>query len=335
VGEVHIKGDDMLLKIRDLNVGYKTIFGKLNVLSDVNLNIDKDEIVGIVGESGSGKSTLGHTITRLLPPSAIVSGSVHIDGVDMLSLSENAITKYRGTTVFMILQNPFTSLNPVKTVGYQLLEAARIRMQRDGEAWNEDRGYDASINALKELRFPDPEVIMRKYPHQLSGGQIQRVVLAMALILKPKVLIADEPTSALDVTIQAQVVNLFKDLNKELNTAILFITHDISLAYVISTRLVVLYAGRIMEDGEVDSVVKEPMHPYTQKLIAGVPDMSKFTTPDVRLESIPGQPPSFMNLPSGCKFNPRCPFVKDICKSQEPQLIKTDSRRMVRCWLYE
>jgi len=225
---VHIKGDNMLLKIRDLNVGYKTIFGKLNALSDVNLDIDKDEIVGIVGESGSGKSTLGHAITRLLPPSAIVSGSVHIDGVDMLSLSENAITKYRGTTVFMILQNPFTSLNPVKTVGYQLLEAARIRMQRDGEAWNEDRGYDASINALKELRFPDPEVIMRKYPHQLSGGQIQRVVLAMALILKPKVLIADEPTSALDVTIQAQVVNLFKDLNKELNTAILFITHDIA-----------------------------------------------------------------------------------------------------------
>lgn len=324
-----------MLSIRNLSVSYRTIYGKLNVLDNVDLDIDRGEIVGIVGESGSGKSTLGQAITRLLPPSAVVNGSIQIDGKDLLSLSEGEVTKYRGTSVFMVLQNPFTSLNPVKTVGYQLLEAARIKMERSGEKWNEDKGYEMSINALKDLRFPDPDVIMRKYPHQLSGGQIQRVVLAMSLILKPKVLIADEPTSALDVTIQAQVVNLFKELNKKLDISILFITHDISLAYVISSRLVVLYAGRIMEDGgDVESVIREPSHPYTQKLIAGVPDMSKFVSPDVKLESIPGQPPSFMQLPSGCKFNPRCPFVMDVCKQREPELIKMDKRR-VRCWLYE
>ncbi len=262
-----------LLSIRDLYVGYKTVMGELHVLDDINLDIDKGEIVGIVGESGSGKSTLGQAIARVLPGNAVVSGKIMVDGVNLLELSEKEMEKYRGgTTVFMVLQNPFTSLNPVKTVGYQLMEAARIRMERSGERYSEDRAYEMAIQALKDLRFPDPEIIMLRYPHQLSGGQIQRVVLAMSLILKPKILIADEPTSALDVTIQAQVINLFKQLSREMETAILFITHDISLAYVISTRLVVLYAGgRIMEDGDIESVIREPMHPYTQGLIAGCP----------------------------------------------------------------
>ncbi len=308
--------------------------GELHVLNDINLDIDKGEIVGIVGESGSGKSTLGQAIARVLPGNAVVSGKIMVDGVNLLELSEKEMEKYRGgTTVFMVLQNPFTSLNPVKTVGYQLMEAARIRMERNGEKYSEDRAYEMAIQALKDLRFPDPEIIMLRYPHQLSGGQIQRVVLAMSLILKPKILIADEPTSALDVTIQAQVINLFKQLSKEMETAILFITHDISLAYVISTRLVVLYAGRIMEDGDIESVIREPMHPYTQGLIAGVPDLSKFVSGKVKLQSIPGNPPSFLDLPSGCKFHPRCPYVKDICKVQEPKLLKVNNR-IVRCWLY-
>ncbi|WP_143701319.1 ABC transporter ATP-binding protein [Vulcanisaeta thermophila] len=324
----------MLLSIRDLYVGYKTVMGTLNILEDVNLDVDRGEIVGIVGESGSGKSTLGQTIARVLPPNAVYRGKVIVeDSVDLMKLSEAQMERYRGTTVFMILQNPFTSLNPVKTVGYQLMEAARIRMLRDGEKYSEDRAYEMSLQALKDLRFPDPEIIMMRYPHQLSGGQIQRVVLAMALILRPKILIADEPTSALDVTIQAQVINLFKQLSKELESAVLFITHDISLAYVISTRIVVLYAGRIMEDGDVDSVIREPMHPYTQGLIAGVPDMSKFVNGRVKLQSIPGNPPSFLELPSGCKFHPRCPYVKDICKVKEPRLTRVDNR-IVRCWLY-
>ncbi len=323
----------MLLSIRDLFVGYKTVMGTLHVLDDINLDVDKGEIVGIVGESGSGKSTLGQAIARVLPGNAVVSGRIMVDGVNLLELSGGEMEKYRGTTVFMILQNPFTSLNPVKTVGYQLMEAARIRMVRSGERYSEDRAYEMAIQALKDLRFPDPEVIMLRYPHQLSGGQIQRVVLAMSLILKPKILIADEPTSALDVTIQAQVINLFKELSREMESAILFITHDISLAYVISTRIVVLYAGRIMEDGDVESVIREPMHPYTQGLIAGVPDLSKFVSGRVKLQSIPGNPPSFLDLPSGCKFHPRCPYVKDVCKVQEPPLTKHDNR-VIRCWLY-
>ncbi|GAB6944303.1 ABC transporter ATP-binding protein [Vulcanisaeta sp. JCM 14467] len=323
----------VLLSIRDLYVGYKTVMGDLHVLDDINLDIDRGEIVGIVGESGSGKSTLGQAIARVLPGNAFVSGKIMVDGVNLLELSEKEMEKYRGTTVFMVLQNPFTSLNPVKTIGYQLMEAARIRMERGGERYSEDRAYEMAIQALKDLRFPDPEIIMLRYPHQLSGGQIQRVVLAMSLILKPKILIADEPTSALDVTIQAQVINLFKQLSKEMETAILFITHDISLAYVISTRLVVLYAGRIMEDGDIESVIREPMHPYTQGLIAGVPDLSKFVSGKVKLQSIPGNPPSFLDLPSGCKFHPRCPYVKDICKVQEPKLTRVNNR-IVRCWLY-
>nr|KJR71962.1 MAG: peptide ABC transporter ATP-binding protein [Vulcanisaeta sp. AZ3] len=323
----------MLLTIRDLYVGYRTVMGTLHILDDINLDIDKGEIVGIVGESGSGKSTLGQAIARVLPGNAETSGKIIVDGVNLLELSEGEMEKYRGTTVFMILQNPFTSLNPVKTVGYQLMEAARIRMTRNGEKYSEDKAYEMALQALKDLRFPDPEVIMLRYPHQLSGGQIQRIVLAMSLILKPKILIADEPTSALDVTIQAQVINLFKDLSKEMESAILFITHDISLAYTISTRIVVLYAGRIMEDGDVESVIREPMHPYTQGLIAGVPDLSKFTTGRTKLQSIPGNPPTFLDLPNGCKFHPRCPYVKDICKVKEPPLTKANSR-IVRCWLY-
>ncbi|MFB6491213.1 MAG: ABC transporter ATP-binding protein [Thermoproteus sp. AZ2] len=323
----------MLLSIRGLRVGYRTVMGVLNVLEDVNLDVDRGEIVGIVGESGSGKSTLGQAVARVLPGNAVASGEILVDGVNLLGLNEKEMEKYRGTTVFMVLQNPFTSLNPVKTVGYQLMEAARIRMARDGEGFDEGKAYEMALGALKDLRFPDPEVIMLRYPHQLSGGQIQRVVLAMSLILRPKILIADEPTSALDVTIQAQVINLFKDLSKEMGSAILFITHDISLAYVISTRIVVLYAGRVMEDGDVDAVIKEPMHPYTQGLIAGVPDLSKFAGGRAKLQSIPGNPPSFLDLPSGCKFHPRCPYAMDICRAEEPPLVKTGGRA-VRCWLY-
>lgn len=324
----------MLLSIRDLYVGYRTVMGTLNVLEDINLDVDKGEIVGIVGESGSGKSTLGQAIARVLPPNAVYSGKVIVeDNINLLALPEYQMERYRGTTVFMVLQNPFTSLNPVKTVGFQLMEAARIRMVRSGERYSEDGAYEMALQALKDLRFPDPEIIMMRYPHQLSGGQIQRIVLAMALILRPKILIADEPTSALDVTIQAQVINLFKQLSRELESAILFITHDISLAYVISTRIVVLYAGRVMEDGDVDSVIREPMHPYTQGLIAGVPDMSKFVSGKVKLRSIPGNPPSFLDLPSGCKFHPRCPYVMDVCRTKEPKLVRANNR-IVRCWLY-
>ncbi|WP_338604246.1 ABC transporter ATP-binding protein [Sulfolobus tengchongensis] len=321
----------MLLQIRNLNVYYNTLIGWIKVLNDVNLSVEKGEMISIVGESGSGKSTLGHTIARILPPNSKIQGDIVIDGVNLAKLKDSELQKYRGTWVFMIFQNPLNSLNPVKKVGFQLLEAAKIRHQRDGKKTDEESLAKEVIEVLKDLRLPDPYSIVDRYPHQLSGGQVQRIVIAMALLLKPKLLIADEPTSALDVTIQAQVINLFKQLNRELNTSILFITHDISLAYIIADRVIVMYAGRIMEDGKVEDVLKSPMHPYTQGLVASIPTGDKNQS---KLNAIPGNPPSFFALPMGCKFNPRCNKVIDICKQKEPNIIEKNGRR-VRCWLYE
>ncbi|WP_432517955.1 ABC transporter ATP-binding protein [Saccharolobus islandicus] len=320
----------VLLQIRNLNVHYNTIISWIKVLSDVNLDVEKGEIVGVVGESGSGKSTLGHAISRILPPNARIQGDIIIDGVNLAKLKDNELQKYRGTWVFMIFQNPLNSLNPVKKVGHQLLEAVKIRYQRDGKKAEEESLMKDVIEVLKDLRLPDPYSIIDRYPHQLSGGQVQRIVISMALLLKPKLLVADEPTSALDVTIQAQVVNLFKQLNKEINTSIIFITHDISLAYVVSDRIVVMYAGRIMEDGKVEEVLKSPMHPYTQGLVASIPTGDK----NQKLTAIPGNPPSFFALPTGCKFSNRCIKVFDVCRKKEPSIIEKNGRK-IRCWLYE
>lgn len=321
----------MLLQVKNLNVYYNTLLGWVKVLDNASIEVEKGEIVSIVGESGSGKSTLGHAIARILPPNSRISGDIIIDNVNLAKLKESELQRYRGTWVFMIFQNPLNSLNPVKKVGFQLLEACKIRHQREGKKVGEEDLMKEVIEVLKDLRLPDPYAIIDRYPHQLSGGQVQRIVIGMALLLKPKLLIADEPTSALDVTIQAQVVNLFKQLNKELGTSILFITHDISLAYVIADRIIVMYAGRIMEDGNIEEVLKSPMHPYSQGLVASIPKGSK---DQGRLSAIPGNPPSFFALPLGCKFNPRCDKVMDVCRQKEPPLIEKNGRR-VRCWLYE
>lgn len=321
----------MLLQVKNLNVYYNTLLGWIKVLDNASVEVEKGEIVSIVGESGSGKSTLGHAIARILPPNSRITGDIIIDNVNLAKLKENELQRYRGTWVFMIFQNPLNSLNPVKKVGFQLLEAGKIRHQREGKKVGEDDLMKEVIEVLKDLRLPDPYAIIDRYPHQLSGGQVQRIVIGMALLLKPKLLIADEPTSALDVTIQAQVVNLFKQLNKELGTSILFITHDISLAYVIADRIIVMYAGRIMEDGNIEEVLKSPMHPYSQGLVASIPKGSK---DQGRLSAIPGNPPSFFALPLGCKFNPRCNKVMDVCRQKEPTLVEKNGRK-VRCWLYE
>lgn len=319
------------LEIKHLNVYYKTLVGWVKILEDLDLELEKGETVSVVGESGSGKSTLGHTIARILPPNSYIRGDIILENVNLAKLKESELQKYRGTGVFMIFQNPLNSLNPVKKVGFQLVEAAKIRHTRNGKKVDEETLKKEVIDVLKDLRLPDPPSIMDRYPHQLSGGQVQRIVISMALILKPKLLIADEPTSALDVTIQAQVVNLFKQLSKEISTTILFITHDISLAYAISDRIVVMYAGRIMEDGKIEEVLKSPLHPYTQGLASSIPRISK---EEGKLSAIPGNPPSFLVLPKGCKFNPRCPKVFDLCREKEPQIIEKNNRK-VRCWLYE
>ncbi|BCU67112.1 ABC transporter ATP-binding protein [Sulfolobales archaeon HS-7] len=320
----------MLLKAKDLTVYYSTIIGKTKILDSLNLNIEKGELVGIVGESGSGKSTLGFAVAGLMPPNAEVKGNLEIEGKDVVGMKEKELQQLRGTEVFMIFQNPLNSLNPVKTVGFQLLEAVRVREERKKLKYNEEKAVQEVIEVLKELRFPDPERILSRYPHQLSGGQVQRIVIAMALLLKPKLLIADEPTSALDVTIQAQVISLIRQLNQEYGIALIFITHDIALANVVSDRLIVMYAGRLMEDGPTDKILKNPLHPYTAGLISSIPKIRK---EDGELPSIRGAPPSFLVLPKGCKFSPRCAKVMQVCKEREPSEIEVEGRK-VRCWLY-
>ncbi|BFI75942.1 ABC transporter ATP-binding protein [Sulfurisphaera ohwakuensis] len=321
-----------VLEVKNLSVGYKSLVGKFRVLHNVTFSVESGEIIGIVGESGSGKSTLGHSIIRLLPPNAYFEGGeILFQGKDITKIPEKEMVSIRGNGIFMIFQNPLNSLNPVKTVEYQLLEAVRVKASRDGKNFDEKEAREIILNAVKDVRLPDPEEIIKKYPHQLSGGQVQRVVIAMALILRPKILIADEPTSALDVTIQAQVVKLFKQLREEEGISILFISHDISLVYAIADRIIVMYAGRIMEDGNIEEVIKNPMHPYTQGLISSIPTISK---KEGELRVIEGSPPSFLVLPTGCKFHPRCNKVMDICRNKEPELKEINNRR-VRCWLYE
>lgn len=322
----------MLLHIKDLTVSYKLPIGKVRILDNVSMNVDKGEIVGIVGESGSGKSTLGHSIIRLTPPNTVFDGGeIIFDGKDILKMKEDELRQIRGTGIFMVFQNSLNSLNPVKIIKQQLLEAFKVRAERDGKEIDDKEAEEIIINTVKDVRLPDPKEIIKKYPHQLSGGQIQRVVIAMALLLRPKLLIADEPTSALDVTIQAQAVKLFKQLREEEGTAIIFISHDISLVYAIADRLVVLYAGRLMEDGKIDDVIKNPLHPYTQGLISSIPNITK---KEGELKTIEGNPPLFLILPKGCKFSPRCPKVMQVCKEKEPEIIEKDGRK-VRCWLYE
>ncbi|MCL4312026.1 MAG: ABC transporter ATP-binding protein [Candidatus Thermoplasmatota archaeon] len=322
----------LFLEIKNLKVSYKTVNGKSTVLNDFELSIDKGDSVSIVGESGSGKTTLGAAITRLLAPSAEESGEILLDGKDILKLTEDEMTFVRGTEIFMIFQNPLNSLNPVKTVEFQLMEAAKIKAERDHTDATEDQLRDVIIHALTSVRLPDPEQILRRYPHELSGGQVQRVVISMALILRPKLLIADEPTTALDVTIQAQVINLLKELNKEYGMSIIFITHDLSLAYVISNKIIVMYAGTIMEFNASDTIVKNPEHPYTVALLKSVPTDYKTNS---KLYYIKGSPPSFFNLPKGCRFSPRCDKVFGKCREMEPALISGGGIYKVRCWLYE
>jgi len=322
----------LLLEVNNLKVSYKTINGISTVLEDFSLKMEEGQIISIVGESGSGKSTLGQAVTKLLPMSGVVSGEILFENRDVVKLTEDQMTIYRGTSVFMIFQNPLNSLNPVKRVGYQLIEAIRIRSQRKNENLSENDMHKEAVETLKIMRLPDPEEIMKRYPHELSGGQVQRVVISMAIILKPRLLIAYEPTTALDVTIQAQVINLLKQLNKEFKMSIIFITHDLSLAYVLSDRILVMYAGRIAENSPAENIVKKPLHPYTEGLLRSVPSNYKSSG---ELYSIPGSPPSFFDMPTGCRFNPRCNKVFDKCRKEEPKLINYQQDIMVRCWLYE
>lgn len=318
-----------VLHVSNLVTTYKTLLGPIRALEGINLSVAKGESVALVGESGSGKSTLGLSVVKLLPlNSEYTSGEIILDGTDVLPLPLSRMKKIRGRIVFMIFQDPLNSLNPVKKIGSQILEALRAKYEAEGRSYED--ATEKLIEALKDVRIPDPHAVIERYPHQLSGGQIQRVIIAMGLLMQPKLLIADEPTSAIDVTLQAQILKLLNDLKREYNMSLVFITHDIGVAYTVADRIGVMYAGKLVEIGPSDEVILSPSHPYTKGLIASLPSGTKR---EGRLQSIHGTPASLMIPPPGCRYHPRCPYVMEICRRSEPGFAQVKNSS-VACWLY-
>jgi peptide/nickel transport system ATP-binding protein len=319
----------MLLEVKGLCVNYRTERGVVRALNGVNLSLGEKESIALVGESGSGKSTLGISIVKLLPANGeYAGGDILLNGKSVPAMNDREIRAVRGNVVFMVFQDPLNSLNPVKKVGDQVLEALRIKGQREGT----EREVDTNevVQAFRDVRIPDPHVILQRYPHELSGGQIQRVIIAMGLLMKPKLLIADEPTSAVDVTLQAQILKLLNDLKAEYGLSVVFITHDISVAYNIADRIAVMYAGNLAEIGPTEAVIKSSLHPYTKGLISCIPSGRKDAG---LLNTVPGTPPSLIHPPTGCKYHPRCPYVMNICASKDPELMPVEQSQ-VACWLY-
>ncbi|MEM0188889.1 MAG: ABC transporter ATP-binding protein [Saccharolobus sp.] len=313
----------MLLEVKDLKIYFYTKRGVVKAVDGVNLNLDKEEIIGLAGESGSGKSTIGYGIMRLVPfPGRIESGKILFKGEDILSLDENTFRKnYRWKKIAMVFQGSMSGFTPVFKIRDQIIEVLKIH------EWNGD--YDERVNELFKMVNMDP-ALADKYPHELSGGQKQRAFIAMALALNPEILIADEPTTALDVMVQANILNLLKKLRKDLGISIIFITHDLALLSEISDRTYILYAGKIMESGSSEVIFKRPRHPYTQLLVESIATLDK----DV-IRGIPGFMPDLSNPPLGCRFNTRCPYAKDICFKEEPKFKLFSDGDEVACWLYE
>ncbi len=318
-----------VLEVSNLVTTYRTLLGPVRALEGINLSVGKGESVALVGESGSGKSTLGLSVVKLLPLNAeYTSGKIVLDGINVVPLSLSQMKKIRGRIVFMIFQDPLNSLNPVKKIGSQILEALRVKYEGEGRSYEDATAK--LIEALKDVRIPDPHSIIERFPYQLSGGQIQRVIIAMGLLMQPKLLIADEPTSAIDVTLQAQILKLLNELKREYNMSLVFITHDIGVAYTVADRIGVMYAGKLVEIGPSDEVILSPSHPYTKGLIASLPSGTKRKG---RLQSIQGTPASLMVPPPGCRYHPRCPYVMEICRRSEPGFAQVKNSS-VACWLY-
>jgi len=319
----------MLLEIQQLSVTYKTERGPVKALNGADLSVEEKEHLAVVGESGSGKSTLGLAIAKLLPANgSYTGGRILLNGKNVVTMSDKEMRSIRGGVVFMVFQDPLNSLNPVKRVGDQIVEALQVKSRREGRRYENDSGD--VVKTFEDVRIPDPEAILKRYPHELSGGQIQRVILALGLLMKPKLLIADEPTSAVDVTLQAQIINLLNSLKAEYGLSDIFITHDISVAYNVADKIAVMYAGDIVEMGPTEKVIKSSLHPYTQGLVSCIPSGRKSQGP---LRTVQGTAPSLLHPPSGCKYHPRCPYAMDVCKTTTPELIKVENS-FVACWLY-
>ncbi len=320
-----------MLDVNHLTVDFVSVSSRVRALNDASIHIEKGDTVGIVGESGSGKTTLGLAILGLLdsPPAQIADGSIIFDGVDMLKLSPEEQTRYRGTGINMVFQESAISLNPVYNVASQVgesLEAIRKPGENDGV-----RKEDSILRMLSDLCLDDPKSVMKKYPHELSGGMRKRVSIGMSIIQKPRLLILDEPTTGLDAYVQNRILNILRKLNRDGITMIL-ITHDLEVASRFCNRLYVMYAGRIMEHASTEDILADPLHPYTKTLLASIPNGDE-NSPPIPVPT--GEPPDIGKLPTGCKFNPRCPLVTQRCIDHEPPLFEKPKSRLVSCWLHE
>ncbi|CAM3445253.1 ABC transporter ATP-binding protein [Brevibacillus invocatus] len=316
-----------VLHIENLQTHFFTDRGQIPAVDGVSIKVHKGEVVGIVGESGCGKSVTSLSIMKLVPnpPGKIVGGTIRFKGEDLVTASEKRMREIRGNEIAMIFQEPMTSLNPVFTIGDQIGEAVRIHTKA-----SKKESRQRAIEMLKKVGIPRAEAIVDEYPHQLSGGMRQRVMIAMAMACNPELLIADEPTTALDVTIQAQILDLMRQLNRDADTAVLLITHDLGVVAQMCHRVVVMYAGKVIEEGDVRTILKEPKHPYTIGLLNSLP---KLEESQERLYSIPGNVPIPGSLTTGCRFAPRCEQAVDRCRQEMPELVAVGENHRSRCWL--
>lgn len=327
-----LRTDDKILDVHNLKTYFYTEDGVVKAVDGVDFDVQRGEIVALVGESGCGKSVTSFSIMQLVAiPGKTVDGEILFNGQDLLELSEPDIRLMRGDQLSMIFQQPTSCLNPVFRVGDQISEVLEIHRGIDKK-----QGWQQAIDLLRTVGIPEPEKRVQAFPHELSGGMAQRVMIAMALACEPELLIADEPTTALDVTIQAQILDLMRGLQQKLGTSIILITHDMGVVAEMATRVSVMYAGRIVEQAEVNTLFDAPLHPYTRGLLASIPIMGVVKD---RLDTIPGSVPNLIDLPPGCKFAPRCRARVannlQICTQKEPSLIEHEPGHKVRCWLYE
>jgi len=326
------QNNQALLEVKNLKTYFFTEDGVVKAVDGVDITVKPGEVLGLVGESGCGKSVTSLSIMRLIGiPGKIVEGEIFFEGRDLLKLSEAEMVDMRGNRISMIFQQPQSSLNPVFKVGDQVGEVFQIHQNMGRE-----ESWERAVDLLRLVGIPDPESKAHAYPHEMSGGQAQRVMIAMALALNPQLLLADEPTTALDVTIQAQILDLISDLRYRMGTAVVLITHDLGVIAEMADRVAVMYAGRIVEQSGIKALFDKPLHPYTQGLIASIPVLGKIQD---RLDVIPGSVPNLIGLPPGCKFAPRCrsrvEYELTICTEIEPDLVPVLPKHTVRCWLYQ
>ncbi len=316
-----------LLRLKNLYVDYKVQDGYLSAVKNVSFTIEKGEIYAIVGESGCGKSTIAHTILRLLPDhNEIIKGNIFFNGEDINKFTEKQLESIRGKEIGMIFQNPLDSLNPVYTTGFQVAEGIMLDNVTKEEAWNR------VIKLYNDVKMSDAEKRAESFPHELSGGMRQRVMIAMMLARTPKLLIADEPTTALDVTIEAQILNIIKKLRDDFGTSVMLITHNFGLVAEVADRVAVMYAGEVVEQGTVYDIFDNPKHPYTKLLIKALP---RITKTEGRLQTIDGTVPRLTEIIPGCRFENRCPYAMDICKEKDPEIKTVNKFHSYRCHLHE